>query len=273
MTEHGTVHRAKVLEPLDIVYLFRHSKQQNAEIRYSLRSVARNLPWVRKVWVFGDRPKFLAEDKAVVEHVPHAYLAPLLGYRVPVRNDFLMLMLASLIPGLAYDFVRFSDDYIVLQPLTREELGTARALEDLNTLHERGTSRFQVMLWRTFDILKQYGYAGYNFEAHVPQPLNKKIVFEAFMAFRDFLSEDRYAGMLSGTAIYNYALQHHGLKFTWHSEDRSKAGIYGGCPSDEEIAELCRGKLFLNFDAAAFGPPMQRFLQKLFPEPCKFECR
>src|SRR5439155_4832826 len=101
---------------LAIIYLFRHSKDEDAEIRYSLRSVARNLPFVRKVWIFGSRPEFLSGDKAVVEHVPHEYVAPLLGLKTPVRNDFLMLALAALIPGVAFEFVRFSDDYIVLEP-------------------------------------------------------------------------------------------------------------------------------------------------------------
>src|SRR5688572_23484626 len=117
-------------QPVDIVYLFRHSKAGDEEIRYSLRSVAKNLPWVRKVWVFGDRPKWLAEDTRLIEQVPREYMAPLLGFKTPVRNDFLMLALASLVPQVAFDFVRFSDDYIVLEPLTREQLCTPRALQD-----------------------------------------------------------------------------------------------------------------------------------------------
>jgi hypothetical protein len=259
------------MEPLDIVYLFRHSNHQDQEIRFSLRSIARNLPFIRKVWIFGDRPAFLTDDKSVVEHIPHAYMAALLGYKTPVRNDFLMVFLASLIPGVAFDFVRFSDDYIVLQPLSRQQLCIARALEDLNQTTMRGTGRWKAMLWRTFEILREHGYAGYNFESHVPQPLDRKVVFEAFMAFRGFQSEDRYSGMLSGTAICNYALRHHGLKFVWLAEEQTRAGFHGSCPSEKQIAQTCDRKLFLNFDDHAFGPPLQQFLQSLFPEPCKFE--
>src|SRR5437867_8108796 len=105
------------LPPLDIVYLFRHSKHGDEEIRYSLRSVARNLPFVRKVWIFGARPAFLAEDKSLVEHVPHEYVAPLVGLKTPVRHDFWLLFLASLLPELSHDFSRFADDYIILEPL------------------------------------------------------------------------------------------------------------------------------------------------------------
>src|SRR5437660_9327887 len=100
--------------PIDIAFLFRHSSAQDHEILYSLRSIATHLPFIRKVWIFGDRPAFLSDDKTIVEHVFHGYLAPLLGYRVPVRSDFLMLFLASLIPDLSFNFVRLADDYILL---------------------------------------------------------------------------------------------------------------------------------------------------------------
>src|SRR5438093_12829651 len=103
--------------PLDIVYLFKHSRHRDEEIRFSLRSVAQNLPFIRKVWIFGDRPSFLSDDTSLVEQVPHAYMAPLLGYRAPIRNDFLMLFLASLIPRLAFDFIRFASDYFIRRPL------------------------------------------------------------------------------------------------------------------------------------------------------------
>lgn len=67
---------------LDIVYLFCHSRHGDEEIRYSLRSVAAHLGWVRKVWIFGDRPEWLSEDRALVEHVPHGYMTPLLHSRI-----------------------------------------------------------------------------------------------------------------------------------------------------------------------------------------------
>jgi Stealth protein CR2, conserved region 2 len=260
--------------PLDIVYLFRHSKQGDKEILYSLRSVAKHAPYVRKVWVLGDRPEWLVEDKAIVEHVPHEYLAPLVGFKTPVRSDFLMLLLASLIPGLAFDFLRFSDDYILLQPLPRQKLCTVRALEDLNQKTNRGSGKWKAMLWNTFDILKRYGYAGYNFETHVPQPYTRQLVFEAYMAFRGFLTEERHVGMHAPTAIYNYGLKHQDLRFVWLAEEQSKVGLYGSGAagsSAEDIAAACEGKLLLNYDDAAFGPPLLRFLQQKFPERCQFE--
>jgi hypothetical protein len=96
--------------------------------------------------------------------------------------------------------------------------------------------------------------------------------------------------MHSSTAIGNYAVKHHGLSYIFLGDDTgpvqipspqpsprgrgsdpSRVGFHGSCPPEDQIAAACRGKLFLNFDDGGFGPPMARFLQKLFPEPCKYE--
>lgn len=238
----------------------------------SLRSVAKHLPFIRKVWVFGDRPEFLSDDKSIIEHVGQDYIAFALGWATPVTNDLVMLFMASLIPGLTFNFVRFSDDYVVLQSLTAEQLCTVRVQEDLEQLPVRGTGLFKDMLWRTYDILKQSGYPAYNFDDHVPIPYTRQTVFETFCAFRDFLAHDRYAGMLGGMAVCNYAVKRHGLKFLGPEQPPFGTGFYGSCPSTTaEIANVCKGKRFLNFDDPAFIPTLQSFLSQRFPEKCKFE--
>ena len=260
------------MQSVDIVYLFCHSRQGDEEIRYSLRSVAANLDCIRKVWIFGNRPQWLTDDRSLVEHVPHGYIAPLFGYQEPVRNDFLMLFLASLIPGVQFDFLRFSDDYIVLSPMTREQLCTVRALENLDGISVRGQSAWKDQLWRTYDLLKHYGYPGVNFDAHVPHYYTRTWVFEAFMAFRDFLPEERYGGMVSETAIYNYAVRRHGLKYVWSHTDPIRTGFYGSCPEfPAAIAAACGSLPFLSFDDPGFGPAMQQFLADRFPAKCKYE--
>ena len=73
---------------MDLLYVFRHSSFDDLELRYSLRSVATHAPWVRKVWVFGDRPEFLSEDTKIIEHVPHEAVAWVEKRRTPVTNFF-----------------------------------------------------------------------------------------------------------------------------------------------------------------------------------------
>jgi hypothetical protein len=52
---------------MDVVIVFKHSRHDDTEIRYSLRSIDRYAPWVSKVWILGDRPAFLSDSTALVE--------------------------------------------------------------------------------------------------------------------------------------------------------------------------------------------------------------
>jgi hypothetical protein len=104
---------------------------------------------------------------------------------------------SSLLPEVAFRFLRFADDYVILQPLSADHFRCARAIQDLSQIPIRGDTPWKAQPRRTFDLLKQYGYPGYNFEAHVLQRLDKKLVFETFMAFRQFTSENRYNGIVA----------------------------------------------------------------------------
>ena len=71
---------------MDVVYVFRHSQFDDLEIQYSLRSVAKYLPWIRKVWIFGDRPNFLSEQTDKIEHVSWEAVAWVGRFQTPVKN-------------------------------------------------------------------------------------------------------------------------------------------------------------------------------------------
>lgn len=254
------------------LYLFAAGPHGDAELRFSLRSVAAHAPWVRKVWVFGDRPEWLSEDRRVVEHVPHEYVARIGRWKLPLRNTFLMTFLASLVPGLADEFLWFADDYILLQPVERADLGRVRVIEDLALVKLRGRGLYKDALWRTYDTLKRLGYGTLNFECHLPQPYTRKRIWEAYCDLADFVTEDRYYGLLCHQAVFNHALKHEPLTdLVWLKQEGRFLGFYGKPPSYEEVAGGCGVKTFLNFDDAAWGPGPERFLGERFREKSKFE--
>ena len=260
------------MQSIDALYVFAQGAHGDRELLHSLRSLERAAPWVRKVWIFGDRPEWLADDTSVVEHVPHEYMARLSRWKLPLRNHFLMLFLGSLIPGLSEEFLALSDDFILLAPLTPEQLCRVRVLEDLAKVKNRGKGLFKDALWRTFDTLRRLGYGGLNFETHVPQFYTRQRVWEAFCDLQDYVSEDRYFGLLAHTAILNHAVRHEPLAdLVWLHEEGRKAGFYGQPPAADEVRRQCEGKWFLNFDDKAWGPGIEEFLRERFPEPSKFE--
>jgi hypothetical protein len=254
---------------MDAVYVFKHSRHGDFELRHSLRSLALHAPWVRKVWIFGDAPDFMADDLPIIEHVAEEAMAPLLGVTAPVRNFFLMNACCALIPGLTEEYLHMSDDFFLLRDLPIEEARRARYLQDLATVATRGRGVWKDQLWRTYDTLISLGYAGLNFETHAPSYLKQKWVTAAYAEFKEFVTEQRFQGMTGLTAILNHAHKADGLPLT--SLAGSRCGFWGRAPSHEEADRQSEGKMFLNFDDRAFGDGLARFLAGRFPDRCLYE--
>ena len=172
-------------------------------------SIEMHAPYIRKVWIFGDRPSFISDDVTVVQHISEEYLAWVLGLKTPVRNFFLLMFLSSLIPDLDFEYLRFSDDFFLLKDYPIEEARKDRYFEDLTPppTQPRGTGTWPSVSGGRRDLLVRLGYTAYNFEIHAPMYLTRKRVMDAYCEFRDFVTEDRWFGMMGATAILNHAAQ------------------------------------------------------------------
>jgi hypothetical protein len=262
---------------MDVVFIFKHSANNDLEIRQSLRSIDRHAPYIRKVWIFGDRPSFISDDTSLIEHVLEEYMAPILGVKTPIRNGFLLNVLASLIPDLSFEYLRFSDDFFLLKDYPIDEARKDRYLEDLTPdTPQRGRGVWRDCIWRTRDLLVRLGYTAYNFEVHTPMYLTRKRVFDAYCEFRDFVTEDRWFGMMGITAVLNHALKHEkeGARPPLISlkAEASRGGFWGRPPATyDAVLQEANGKLFFNFDDKAFSPEIARFLEERFPNRSRFE--
>lgn len=256
---------------MDIVYFLKASPLEDLELRYSLRSVARNFPDVGKIWIFGDRPSFLSSDKTLIEHVTHESIGDAVGIRAPITNFFQLFFCASLIPDLSADFLWFCDDFVVLRPITVADAATVRFLEDLDHVNSRGKGIWLDSLWRTYDILKRLKYPRLNFETHAPTYFRKKWVFDAYRDFKDWITRDRWLGMLGPTAILNHALKAGHFTPVPLNDPKVRAGFFGKGFQRAEIEAEADGRLFLGYDDRAFSPALLAFLHECFPERCRYE--
>lgn len=258
---------------MDIVYLYRRSINEDFEIRYSLRSVERYMPYVRKIWIFGDRPAFLVDDTSLIEHVPHDYIAAPMGFDVPVRNFFLLLFLSSLIPGLSEEYLRFSDDFVLLGDLSEEDARKNRYLQEMDAIppSRRKGGSWGDALWYTYDKLKELGYPALNFETHAPCYLTRKRVWDAYAAFRPYVSQERFGGMLGNTAIMNHAYRHEAFVPVNIQTENSLCGFHKQQVGYEALVNACRRKLFMNYDEWVVGPGLLQFLVEKFPDRSRYE--
>ena len=256
---------------MDAVFFLKHSEANDLEIRYALRGIARHAPWIHKVWILGDRPAFLTHDVRVAEHMPDDLMAWVGPYQTPVRNFFLMFYLMALTPEIENEILFFSDDFILLRDLSPENARIVRYLQDLNLVKSRGRGLWKESLWRTYDLLRRFGYETLNYETHVPTYFQKRWILDAVRDFRDFITEDRFYGMLALTAIFNHARRQHKFPVTHLEEENSRAGFYGKAPTTAEIHDAVIDRSFLGFDEGGFGEDLRMFLANRFPEPCMYE--
>ena len=256
---------------MDAVFFFRHSKHGDIEIRYALRGIAKHMPWVRKVWIFGDRPRFLVDDAALVEVVPHEYMARVGKFQAPVTSFFLMYYLAALIPDLDFEMLWFCDDFVIIDELSIEDARRDRYIVEMDTVKERPKGLWQESLWRTYDFLKRLGYTGYNFETHAPTYFTKKRIIDAYLDLKDFITEDRWYGMLGPTAILNHAVCWDRMDLVNRGVEGKWLGFYGESPPYDELVRRAQGKLFFNVDDKSYTPDVRRFLAERFPIASKYE--
>jgi len=98
--------------------------------------------------IFQRGNQFLTRDTTRVEHVPHEYLARLGPYRTPLRNGFLMLFLASLLPELDREFLLFCDELIRLDGIHEQDFKRLRVHQDLRKVEVCGRGLLKEALWR-----------------------------------------------------------------------------------------------------------------------------
>ncbi|MDA7777986.1 Stealth CR1 domain-containing protein [Flavobacteriaceae bacterium] len=92
--------------------------QDNGELKYSLRSVEKHLPWIRKIFIVTDEqtPSFLDATHPKIEIVHHAQIMP--KDILPTFNTSLMEYFIYRIPDLSEHFLYANDDTFVQADLS-----------------------------------------------------------------------------------------------------------------------------------------------------------
>lgn len=89
----------------------------NDELRYSLRSVEKNVPWIRKIFIVTDnqRPEWLNDNIPGIEIVDHTEILP--EEALPCFNSRVIEYFIYKIPGLSERFLYANDDLFFNTPL------------------------------------------------------------------------------------------------------------------------------------------------------------
>lgn len=166
------------LKDLDIVYMVKDAIY-NDELRYSLRSVDKNFPHNRVVFI-GGKPMYLHPDKQIV-----------INQKGKTKWDRVraMLELVGKNDNLTENFVLFNDDFFVMRPMMAMPTFVYGTLEQLCKRIEQKNGRkptpYTLKLEKTIKALERDGLPTHNFELHIPIILNRKKLLQIIEKYPD----------------------------------------------------------------------------------------
>ena len=162
---------------LDAVYFVRDG--ENEELRYSLRSVEKNLP-CRKVWIIGGKPEDINPDEFV--RIPQNTGDGTKWDRV--RSNF---RLVAANPEITEDFILMNDDFFINQPTTKIEPHTAGTLQEhidrIERNYRNAPTTYTIELRRAQRVLEEAGLPTNSYELHTPMIINRKKLAETLAFF------------------------------------------------------------------------------------------
>lgn len=153
---------------MDYVYVCRSG--ENEELRYSIRSLVKNLPDV-KVWIIGDAPSWYTGN--LIKTTSHR------DKYVTVRRNLVTLTETE---EIGDDFVLMNDDFFIMHPMDRIVVwhrGSLRASCNRRKQLEPYSTYTQFLL-ATYKTINHLGTEDpLDYELHTPLPMTKRSLFDA----------------------------------------------------------------------------------------------
>jgi len=244
------------MEAIDLVYVLgTGSKWNDNEIRFSLRSVQKNLKGVRNIYVVGEYPAFLQN----VIHVPAKdILDP--GVNADGNMTYKLLHACS-IPELSDNFLFMNDDFIIMQPMVAAEIPWMHKGDMKNRPEKFWKEQFyRYRLRRTFETLCERMQTTLQYDYHAPMLMNKN-------DFRTVMAEfDWHEGIgLTFRSIYGNAMQLPAEHLTTQKKTVYKNYTYA------ELVQITETAQFLGYNDQGLNKPLMYWLWKMFQEQSEYE--
>lgn len=244
-------------DPIDAVFVIgTGSKHGNEELRYALRNVERNCPFVRTVYIVGECPEWVNRDEVV--HLPWRD-----RFRFAKDSNIIDKMVhACESPGIARKILFCSDDQFQTRVCSWDDFAPVwlREYDKDDTWYTDLDREWHARLRRTLErerlrrVAMGMGEGGiYYWEPHIYAPFDRDL-FLKYAAWSDYEHRDDTI-IMSG--YFNFIGQR-GRKnddhaFIWSDKDFERGTTHIAYTDDEP------------YDTA------MRYLHAHFPAPCRFE--
>lgn len=230
-------------EKMDVVYICRTG--ENEELRYSLRSVEKNLK-CRKVWIVGGKPKWAKPDGFLQINQDGATKWD------KVHGTFREICTN---PEITENFILFNDDFFVMKPTDEIQPKTRCSLyEHIVTIEMKYNDTpngYTKLLRQAVRNLKKAGKQTDSYELHIPMIFNKHKLLEILGAFP--------TGKCTRTLYGNF--------FDLNGEQQEDVKVY------DKDQSFSRESQFLSSDDGSWGTnkELTEYVTGEFQKKSKFE--
>lgn len=228
---------------MDIVYLCR--KGDNEELRYSLRSVAKNLPESR-VWLVGYKPNWYSGDFISVPDISSKFY-----------NIHNLINHIAFDDQISDDFIMMNDDFFITKPLdTVPVYHGGLLLDKINRYYELNPgSSYNRMLFRTYNYLVKNGIKDpLDYDIHIPLPFNRTKLRKTIV--KKELPRSTYGNLagIGGEYMPDVKTYSRGSKLSQRSHNFLESDYPYISSEDGSFLDILNG-----------------VLKDMFPEPSKYE--
>lgn len=242
---------------VDVVYIVGFGSQwKNNELRYSLRSVERNLKNFRNVYIVGEKPAFVTG----VKHIQFPDME-----NIPSKNTYKKILQACKDEQLSQRFLLMNDDFFFNKKVEADTYpyyyrGTIENYLEKRSSKERKlqASPYIQTMEATLQQLRYKGLSTLHFGIHTPVILDK-ILFPKICSGFDW----RYNNGLSTRSIYCNSLNIVPVEKT-DCKINHKVSYH-------DLQRITANQEVFSIGDNAIGMPMNRFMEDLFPDPSRFE--
>lgn len=265
----------------------------NSELKYSIRSIKLNAPWVRNIYIVstGKPPEWLnIEASSSIFWITHDKIIE--KRYIPTFNSHVIESNLHKIPGLSRKFIYMNDDIMIIKPMEREYFFEANGqpvakMENYGVVNGEPEATAPDYLNASRNsanlIFRDFDYYPTRLHEHCPQILDREILAEIedkyIDAFNDF-RENRFRA-INDINLTSF-LYHHYAYIT-------KRGVIHNVSTNKLIKNTSSWKKQLKdfdvnkskFDTLClneggggdreWSEAIPVFLEKLFPHKCNWE--
>ncbi|MCH7230965.1 stealth family protein [Glycomyces sp. L485] len=264
------------------------------ELRYSLRSLHMNAPWVRNVYLVTDRqrPHWLESEAPGITVVDHADLFDDLDC-LPTFNSHAIETQLHRIEGLSEHFLYFNDDMFLGRPVGPQSFFEPNGLSrffpaetfiGMDPVNAADTPPNAAFKNDRALIEHAFGRTISRMMKHVPYPMQRSVLAEVEKEFNDVHTRTANSSFRNVTDVSVVTLQHYYAFLTGRAVKGTSRDSYlelGRPDLAERLDELldlrdresfCINDAGLSPDIAEERSAMMRsFLEAYFPVPSPFE--